>query len=273
VERHPEVFSGGLAGCGPIGDYRRQVDYVGDFRAVFDHYFAGVIPDWPVWRQNLVESNPGYVDPNDWHAAEQAAGAALADPSNAGRIAQLLAVTHAPTDAANPATVPGTTLGILWYSFRGTNDGIAKLGGMPFGNRDRVYTRSLDDAALNAGVERFEVTADPAQMATLQTSARLQRPLVTIHTTGDPIVPVWHQSLYRSRLSFFGKLFHTPITVSRYGHCNFTDAEILGAFAVLVLKVTGQNLIASSTVLPNPAARTEFLDVAGRGGARPVLAP
>jgi hypothetical protein len=273
VERFPSVFSGGLAGCGPIGDYRKQVEYVGDFRAVFDQFFADVIPEWPVWRQNLAENNPGYVDPNEWHAAEQAAGAALADPSNAGRVAQVLAVTHAPIDAATPATVPGTTLGILWYSFRGTNDGIAKLAGMPFDNLSRAYSGSLDDAALNAGVERFQVTADPAKVATLQTSARLRRPLVTIHTTGDPIVPIWHQPLYRRRLDFIGKLLHTPITVSRYGHCNFTDAEILGAFAVLVLKVTGVNLIASSRVLPSPKAQAEFLDVARRGGARPVLAP
>src|SRR5438093_1076710 len=52
VEQYPNTFSGGLAGCGPIGDYRRQIDYVADFRVVFDHYFADVIPGWPVWKQD-----------------------------------------------------------------------------------------------------------------------------------------------------------------------------------------------------------------------------
>ena len=35
VERYPGVFTGGgLAACGPIGSYRRQLRYVADFRAV-----------------------------------------------------------------------------------------------------------------------------------------------------------------------------------------------------------------------------------------------
>jgi len=35
VERHPDVFSGGLAVCGPIGSFPLQVNYIGDFRVVF----------------------------------------------------------------------------------------------------------------------------------------------------------------------------------------------------------------------------------------------
>ena len=271
VEQYPNVFSGGLAGCGPIGDYRKQIEYVADFRAVFDYFFADAIPGWPVWRQDLSANDPGYIDPGSWGAAEQAAGAALDDPGNAARNQHVLLVTHAPIDPGDPGSIKATTLGGLWYSFRGTNDAILKLGGMAFGNGDRRYSGSLDDAGLNAGVARFQFTADPAQLAELQTSARLRRPLVTIHTTGDPIVPIWHESLYRDRLSFFGKLLHTPITIDRYGHCNFTDAEVLAAFAVLVLKVTGSDLLVSGNVLPRPQAQAEFLRLSRRYGASPVV--
>ncbi len=48
VERHPERFAGGLAACGPIGSFRRQIDYIGDFRVLFDYYFPGVIPGSPI---------------------------------------------------------------------------------------------------------------------------------------------------------------------------------------------------------------------------------
>jgi len=246
VEQYPNTFSGGLAGCGPI-------------------------PGWPVWKQDLGAGNPGYVDPASWDAAERDAGAALDDPGNADRISQVLRVTHAPVDPRDPATIKGTTLGILWYSFRGTNDAIAKAGGMPFDNRDRHYSGSSDDDALNAGVERFQATADAAKVAPLQTAARLRRPLVTIHDTGDPIVPVWHESLYRSRLNLLGRLLHTPITVQRYGHCNFTDAELLAAFAVLVLKVSGQDLLVARSALPEVQARASFLSLARQHGARPAL--
>jgi len=273
VEQYPNIFSGGLAGCGPIGDYGRQIAYVADFRAVFDHFFAGVIPAWPVWKQDLSAGDPGYIDPNSWGAAESSAGAALDDPANADRIRQVLDVTHAPTDPADPATVKGTTLGILWYSFRGTNDAIAKNGGMPFGNVDRRYSGSSEDDALNADVARFQPTADPARLATLQTSARLRRPLVTIHTTGDPIVPIWHEALYRRRLNLRSRLLNTAFTIDRYGHCKFTDAEVLAAFAVLVLEVSGQNLLVSRSLLPQPQAQKEFLDLAERHGARPSVSP
>ena len=138
---------------------------------------------------------------------------------------------------------------------------------------DRLYSGSLDDAALNAGVARFQFTADPAKLAKLQTAARLERPLVTIHTTGDPIVPIWHQALYRDRLPFFSRLLHTPITINRYGHCKFTDAEVLAAFAVLVIKVSGYNLLVSGDVLPGSQAQAEFLRLSRRYGASPVLTP
>jgi hypothetical protein len=240
---------------------------------VFDACFHDVIPSWPVWRQDLGAGNPGTVDPASWSAAQAPAAAAISDAGNARRMEQVLAVTRAPIDRADPSTVQRTALGLLWYSFRGTQDAIAKLNGLAYANLDRSYSGSLDDAALNAGVERFRFTADPSRLATLQTMARLRRPLVTIHTTGDPIVPIWQQELYKHRLPLFSRLLFTPISIQRYGHGNFTDAEILAAFAVLVLRVTGANLVASQSVLPSPAARAQCLEFAARYGAHPILEP
>jgi hypothetical protein len=92
-----------------------------------------------------------------------------------------------------------------------------------------------------------------------------------MHTTGDPVVPVLHQALYRSRLSLLRRWLHTPFTIERYGHCKFTDAEVLAAFAVLVLEVSGYDLIASTTVLPNPEAQAEFVRLSRQHGANPAL--
>ena len=86
-------------------------------------------------------------------------------------------------------------------------------------------------------------------------------------------MPIWHEQLYRDRPPPLDRLLYTPITIRRYGHCNFTDAEVLAAFAVLVLRVSGTDLVASSSVLPQPAARSEFVALAGRYGAHPVLVP
>ncbi len=44
LEQSPEVFSAGLAACSPVGSFRGQVNYIGDFRVLFDYFFPEVIP-------------------------------------------------------------------------------------------------------------------------------------------------------------------------------------------------------------------------------------
>ena len=77
-------------------------------------------------------------------------------------------------------------------------------------------------------------------MAPYQTSGRLVRPLVTLHTTLDELVPFWHELLYDAKVRAAGRggrLISLP--VFRYGHCNFTIAELVAAFGLLVQQVTG----------------------------------
>src|SRR5262249_16911744 len=44
LEQHPELFSAGVAACGPIGDFSFQLNYFGDARLTFDYFFPGLIP-------------------------------------------------------------------------------------------------------------------------------------------------------------------------------------------------------------------------------------
>ena len=76
-----------------------------------------------------------------------------------------------------------------------------------------------------------------------QTSGKLQKPLVTLHTLYDPEVPVWHQMLYRAKVwkQDKGGLYN-GIPVYRYGHCNFNATELVFAFALAYAKGTGQML-------------------------------
>ena len=112
------------------------------------------------------------------------------------------------------------------------------LGGNPFDNKNRVYSGSADDTALNAGVRRYK--ASPTALANVgayQTTGQLAKPLVTLHTTLDPVVPFWHEAMYGAKAAASGKL--TIIPVERYGHCNFTSEEIMGAFGFLLAQPTG----------------------------------
>lgn len=235
VERSADLFSGGLSLCGPVGDFKSQIDYWGDFRVLFDYFFPGALPPSPVdIPQNVIDTWDNFYAP-------QIDALVSTNPSAAS---QLIATSKAATDPANPATVNQTTLNILWYNVFATNDGKAQLGGNPYGNIGRVYSGSADDAALNAGVAR--IAADASALANIppyNTSGRVRVPLVTMHTTGDEVVPFWHQVLYRKKLVMNGSLpYVTQIPIARYGHCNFTTVEVLAAFGILVLQTTGQGL-------------------------------
>jgi pimeloyl-ACP methyl ester carboxylesterase len=233
VEQHPDVFTGGLAGCGPLGDFQRQINYFGDFRLVFDYFFPGLIPgspidippdllpDWPNHYQTVIEP-------------------VVTDPANAHLLDQLFQVTGAPYDPADLDTRYASLYDALRYNVMTTNDGIAKLGGQPFDNHDRVYAGSADDNALNAAIPRY--TADPAAIAAIeagyQTTGQLTIPLVTIHTTLDPIVPAWHTPLYRVKVIESDNLAqHDHIEIGRYGHCNFEQLELLNVLALLLDRV------------------------------------
>jgi pimeloyl-ACP methyl ester carboxylesterase len=230
AEQHPEVFDGGLALCGPYGDFMHQIDYFGDIRVVFDYFFPALMPPTPVdVPQWLID---------DWEPYYQAhVKPAIVDPANASEVDQLLAVTGAPYDAGVASTKEESLYGTLSYNVMATNDGRQKLGGQPFDNQARVYSGSDDDAHLNQQVQRFdgEQVARDEIDAHYQTSGQLSVPLVTLHTTLDPIVPYWHALRYRAKTIHADNMaLHEHREVAAYGHCNFSAEQVLAAFDRLV---------------------------------------
>lgn len=234
LERHPEVFDGGLAACGPIGDWVAQIQYFGDFRILFDYYFPDLIPTEVVTIPNwLIDAwwNQDYfgnvVEP------------VVFDPANAFSLTELLATSNTPVVIGDVDTIRTAIEDALAYNVMATNDGMEKLGGNPFDNMDREYQGSSDDRALNEGVRRF--SADPAavlEMENYETSGWLTRPLVTLHTSLDQQVPQWHELLYRQKvLANRTWMWHVdqPMPVDNYGHCNFdVEEEVLPAFFTLL---------------------------------------
>lgn len=159
---------------------------------------------------------------------------------------------------------------VLWYSVFATNDATAKLGGNPFDNHDRWYFGSGNDLLLNLRVPRF--TAAPAAIAAmrgLDTSGNRTIPLVTMHTTGDDIIPFWHESLYAARVHTTGHGSFTPLPVFAYGHCNFTTLDLLGAFGVLPLQVAGESPQATSAQAQQMLAQAHQ-QLARQGQDRPA---
>jgi len=233
IEQRPDVFDGGLAACGPIGDFRKQIDYFGDFRVLFDYFFPRLLPGDPISiPQSLIDNWPTYY--------ATTLRPAILDPANAGKVDQLLRASNAPYVPGVTSTIETSIYDALLYNVFATNDGIAKLGGQPFDNQARVYSGSNNDARLNRKVQRF--SADQAALdeidAHYQTTGLLTVPLVTLHTTLDQQVPYWHEPLYRVKVILNDSLaLHWHGEIDRYGHCYFEADEVLGAFLQLVSMV------------------------------------
>jgi pimeloyl-ACP methyl ester carboxylesterase len=231
AEEVTDDYQGVLAACGPVGDFRSQINYFGDFRVLFDYFFPGVLP-------GSAAESPAELRANWESVYVPAVLAALQNDPLA--TAQLLSVTDAPVELLEPETIGQTVIGLLWYTVFSTEDAQERLGGQPYDNSSREYSGSADDLSLNAGVARFsaDLTAREA-LGRFETTGMLARPLVTLHTDGDPIVPVVHQSIYADKVEAAGAeaLLDTR-PVSRYGHCTFQQEELLSAFGDLVASAT-----------------------------------
>jgi len=224
VERFPTLFTGAYATCGPIGSFREEINYLADFRVLFDYFFPGVF-----------EGNVTFASPQDvaaWvdRSRQMAVAALLRD--NPARALELMRTARAPFDPARPQSIIDTTLQVLRYTVLGANDLRAALGGNFYDNRFRFYFGSSNDLRLNLRVDRY--TADLQALLALrpyETSGALSVPVVGLHTTGDPVVPIVQPFFYLLKARPVGRFI--PIPVARYGHCAFTLGEVLGGLALL----------------------------------------
>jgi len=226
AEQRPDLFDGALAACGPVGDFAAQIDYLGDFRVLFDYFFPGIIPGGPVDVPDTVRSQWNSVFAPKVTAAIQADDQATLE---------LLTVAGAPHDAEDLPFAGTTILDVLWYDIFALPDARQRLGGQPYDNVGRAYEGSSDDMALNAGVSR--VPADPAARSGLgafEASGAITVPVGTLHTTGDPIVPAAQEAAYAAKVAAQGAsaLLQQQLP-DRYGHCSFTGTEVLTAFGAV----------------------------------------
>ena len=233
VEHHPDVFSAGVAACGPVGDFPLGINSFGDARATFEYFFPGVIPGDPF------APTPGLQ--NAWHDYyEHVVKPIVFNPTHRHLLDQWVAVAHLPYDPADYlGTVEVSVRDALRYSVVNLNDAVETLGGMPFDNRFRWYSGSDNDWLLNISVPRIAVAAAALTEMTsfYNTTGSLVRPLITLHTLKDQQVPYIQEQLYFWKTLFAGSFLtrHFNVPVDRFGHCNFTRDEALFSFALMLL--------------------------------------
>jgi hypothetical protein len=229
IETDP-LFAGGLAVCGPVGDFQKQLNYVGDVRVLFDYFFPGILTSYG--------GDAAHIPPAlilNWAAVETNIRNAL--QANPFSTLQLVSTGNIPIGLKFSNAVDAV-VGVLRYNVFGANDSLVVFQGNPYDNIGRVYRGSFNDAKLNAMVARF--AAAPAAAAVLpsyNTTGSLKNPLVTLHTLADPAILYEQELLYGAKVRAAGKsskLVQLPSL--NYGHCNVTANEAKLALLALMLK-------------------------------------
>jgi pimeloyl-ACP methyl ester carboxylesterase len=221
AERFPGQYDGTLAMCGLLGGAIPEVQYLGHVRALFDAYFPGVLPgdllnvptaSWrpgdPLFMPVLGALQQGFVTPGT--------------PTLAFAIAARLPFTSAPELVA-------AAMNALGFNIRFTNDLLEHTHGHSFfDNMTTTYPSSVD-----ALVRRYAAAPDAVNYLQhyYTPTGTISSPMVTLHTTRDPVVPLFHESIYGS-LAPADWLVQR--TVDRFGHCAFNQQEVLTAFDDLV---------------------------------------
>jgi len=58
--------------------------------------------------------------------------------------------------------------------------------------------------------------------------------LITMHTTGDEVVPYWNVAAYQQKIDDAGSgTLYEHRRFDRFGHCNFTALEVQAAFSAI----------------------------------------
>lgn len=236
AETYPQKYDGVLPMCGLIGGSPLEVEYVGNSRVLFDYFFPGVIPG-SLLHTPLLPYDPGVPPLNLGDAVEAALINGL-NPLLSPTLPTLQLADALGLEAKSSTEVVEGLVEVLGFDVRYLNDLLARTNlASPYDNRFIWYSGSLNDKALNAGVERVAGTLEGFEylLRYYQPTGLVRIPTVTLHTTRDPLVPYWHEAVYRllaTQQHREGLLVQQ--SVNRFGHCEFDASEVVHAFTGLV---------------------------------------
>jgi pimeloyl-ACP methyl ester carboxylesterase len=216
IERYPESYQGALPMCGPLGPALEFLTGgVFDMLVTFEALFPGSIgspyesnPETPAKVKAAIASNP-----------ERAALYARRFGRTVDQIVDALSLFH-----------------VLVSELK------QRAGGEPFDNRNHIYAGFGEDAHLNRTVRRYTANAAAREYVRLYftPTGRITDPVLTIHTTWDPLVLGSDVTAYELPAALAGTSDHFVARfVDARGHCNFTASQTAAAFDALVAWARG----------------------------------
>ncbi len=264
IEARPDVFDGAIALCGIVGGSLEWWDTNG--LALAEAYAAAF--GWPARWGTPERPAPdlSWADDVAPLVARQ-----LGDPANRGRFEFVRLVIGA--DAADFYT------GGLWLTMSLATEARVELsrrsGGQPLAVPDDGWTLGLDarrelsawgldiDTLLDvmngrAALVETDGAARGYLAAHAEPTGALTRPVLSIHTAADTIVPVRNQERYRQRVVAAGTVaLLAQAVVPTTGHCTFVPGTYTGA-------LTNMTAWLATGAAPSPAELLGVTTLAGR---------
>jgi pimeloyl-ACP methyl ester carboxylesterase len=226
VENYPAQYNGALLSCGPLAGSNAEMQYMGDERVLFDLFFPNVMPG------NV--NNTDSVDFSYGSPLFMSVYTALYTGFFDGRT--LPFAYYANLQATNATDIITAAMTGMGFSARYTSDIRSRTNGHnPYGNTNSIY--GWPDSPVNIGVGRFTLADDAYQYLDRNYTpvGNLQVPVVTLHTTLDPVVPLpIHEPVYAQAVANQNaSQWLVQRSVNRFGHCAMKPEEILGSFDAL----------------------------------------
>lgn len=257
AESNPNTaFSGALALCGIVGDFPRELNYWGNYNVLFHAFYKDVVTAWGA-------TQPDSTTPSSVWDATYKPSIASAVISNTAVAQMLLTTSKAVYDTTNSLTAVATIQDLAYFSMLSVNDSAVRLGGNSFENSTYWYSGTPDDWTLNQQIARYSASSTARQaLAAYATTGQPNIPIVVVHTTLDPIVPLDQTLLYMQKVQTAGNTKVSQLLVDAYGHCNFTPTQLTQSFTLLVSKVMGATPPVLTTFMTDAqmtAKKDEFL--------------
>lgn len=270
VEGAPN-YHGVMLTSGVLAGGTRAYGFRADLRAVYQYYCRNLPASgeaaYPVWQGLPADSK--LTRPEIQRRVEACTGVALAPAKRSSEQKRRLRNILSVTGIAEKQLVSHMSWSTL--TFRDLVQ--ERLDGLnPFDNSNKTYTGSDDDAALNAGVERF--TADPRAVAKLAYDADLSGlivlPTVTMHALHDPTIPFAFEADYARVVSAAGRSnLLVQTATDEHGHSKLAETQYMAL-------LTSLNEWIDAGHRPTPdiiAANCRRLESTVPGGCRFVPSP
>jgi pimeloyl-ACP methyl ester carboxylesterase len=240
IEEYPNVYDGAIAACALGAGAPRSWDGAAVLCLAYDVAFG-----WPAAWGTVADVR------DDLDFDTEVAPRVLAqvrDQSNFGRFEFMRLVSNLPADDFYQGS--NWLFTDLFFATEGRAEVERRAGGPVVQNTDHVYTLTnaeklyLATLGVNADAllaemnARTNISAPRASRHYLEHFASytgdLVRPVLTIHTTTDGLVPVSHESAYRETVMAAGKEnLLSQVYATSVGHCTFTPEQLIAAVAAM----------------------------------------